>query len=104
MSFHHCVHFWLRDDLSEADRRRFIEGVRRLGDSAFVGSVRVGVPAGTDRPVVDNSYDVQLLAVFADRDAHDRYQSGDPVHERFIETFRTFWTRVLIYDSLEAPA
>ncbi|MBI1369741.1 MAG: Dabb family protein [Planctomycetes bacterium] len=101
--FHHCVHFWLREDLSDADRRKFIDGVKAIGKSANVKSVRVGVPAGTPRPVVDNSYSVQLLVVFADKAAHDAYQSpDDPVHQKFIDTFKTFWTRVLIYDSLEA--
>jgi hypothetical protein len=99
--FYHCVHFWLREDLTDAQRAEFIDGVRALGDSDHVESVRVAVPAGTDRPVVDNSYGVQLLAIFPDSAAHDRYQSDDPVHDAFIEKFKTCWTRVLIYDSVE---
>lgn len=99
--FYHCVHFWLREDLTESQISEFIDGVRALGDSGNVESIRVAVPAGTDRPVVDNSYGVQLLAIFLDSAAHDRYQSGDPVHEAFIEKFKNCWTRVLIYDSVE---
>jgi len=100
--FHHTVHFWLRDDLTDEQRAAFIEGVKQLGTSGNVKNVRVGTPAGTDREVVDNTYDVQLLAIFQDAAAHDRYQADDPVHQRFIETFKTFWTKVLIYDSREA--
>lgn len=100
-AFYHCVHFWLREDLSDAERATFLDGVRKLANSEHVASVRVGVPAGTPRAVVDNSYDVQLLATFADKAAHDRYQGDDPVHNAFIEGFKTYWTRVLIYDSVE---
>jgi len=101
--FHHTVHFWLREDLTDDQRRQFIEAVKRLSNSDHVRSVRVGTPAGTDRPVVDNSYDVQLLAIFDDRAAHDAYQSAeDPVHADFIATYKDFWTKVLIYDSAEA--
>jgi hypothetical protein len=100
--FYHCVHFWLREDLSSAERAAFIDGVRALGDSEYVQWIRVGRPAGTDREVVDNSWDVQLLAIFADAAAHERYQAADPVHEQFIDRFADCWTRVLIYDSIEA--
>lgn len=74
-----------------------------MADSPNVESCRVGVPAGTDRPVVDNSFDAQLVCVFASQDKHDAYQSpSDEVHTAFIEGFKDCWTRVLIYDSLEA--
>ena len=101
--FHHTVHFWLRDDLTEAQRHEFIAGARALAQSPNAASVRVGVPAGTPRAVVDNSYDVQLHCTFADSDAHDAYQSdADQAHAHFISTYKTFWTKVLIYDSVEA--
>ena len=100
--FHHCVHFWLRDDLTDTQRRAFIVGVKQIAHSPHVQSIRVGTPAETDRPVVDNSWSVQLLAIFADQAAHDRYQSNDPVHQHFIDTFKSHWTKILIYDSIEA--
>ncbi|MEL6896731.1 MAG: Dabb family protein [Planctomycetota bacterium] len=101
--FYHCVHFWLRDGVEASDRQKLIEGVRSLGNSEHMQSVRVGVPAMTPRDVVDNSYDIQLIAVFEDKDAHDRYQStDDPVHQAFIEQFKSYWSKVVIYDSLDA--
>lgn len=100
--FHHTVHFWLRDDLTQSQRQQFIEGVRALGKSPNVAGVRVGIPAGTPREVVDNSYDVQLLATFHTQADHDAYQSeADEAHTHFINTFKRSWTRVLIYDSVE---
>lgn len=101
--FYHCVHFWLKDELTDEQRAAFIEGAKQIAESPNVQSARVGLPAGTDRPVVDNSWSVQLLCTFPDKAAHDRYQSADDaVHQRFIGTFKSNWTKVLIYDSLDA--
>ena len=101
--FHHTVHFWLKDGLTADQRDAFVAGCRRIAESPNVATCRVGTPAGTDRPVVDNSYDVQLLCVFDSRTDHDAYQSdADVVHTDFIERFKSWWTKVLIYDSVEA--
>lgn len=101
--FHHTVHFWLKADLTDEQRQAFTTGCRRLAESPHVAECRVGIPAGTDRPVVDNSYSVQLQCIFASRAEHDAYQSdADVVHTDFIVRFKTWWTRVLIYDSVEA--
>lgn len=101
--FIHCVHFWLKPDLAADERAAFVQGLRGLASSPNVTSIRVGTPAGTPRPVVDNSYDYQLLVTFADQAAHDAYQSpADHAHTAFIERFKACWTKVLIYDSLEA--
>jgi hypothetical protein len=99
--FVHTVHFWLKPDLTASERAAFLAGLHALADSPNVARVRIGKPAGTPRPVVDNSYDFQLLVEFTDQAAHDRYQSADdPAHETFIRTFKPMWTRVLIYDSV----
>ena len=101
--FLHTVHFWLKPDLTEDQRAAFVAACRDITHSPNVAALRVGVPAGTDRPVVDNSWDVQLAVEFVDRERHDAYQSpDDPAHVQFVETFKTFWAKVLIYDSLVA--
>ena len=101
--FHHTVHFWLKDGLTDKQRGAFVDGCRRIAESPNVATCRVGRPAGTDRPVVDNSYDVQLLCIFESREKHDGYQSdADVVHTDFIERYKSYWTKVLIYDSVEA--
>ena len=101
--FHHTVHFWLKDDLSDAQRGAFLDGCRRIAESPNVSTCRVGRPAGTDRAVVDNSFNVQLLCAFESRAEHDAYQSdADVVHTDFIERYKSYWTKVLIYDTVEA--
>lgn len=101
--FYHCVHFWLRDGVGEEERQKVIQGVKGLGKSVNMHSARVGVPAMTDREVVDNSWDIQLIAIFENKEAHDRYQSqDDEVHQAFIAEYKPYWTKVVIYDSLDA--
>jgi hypothetical protein len=97
--FVHAVYFWLRPDLSAAERQTFVEGVRSLTTIPDVRHGWVGTPAGTDRPIIERGYSYSLTLAFADPAAHDRYQVH-PVHDRFRDTCGTFWSRVLIFDSV----
>lgn len=100
--FYHIVHFWLKPDISPEQREQFLAGLTAIGKSENVTTLRIGTPAGTPREVVDNSYDFQIVVTFADKDAHDRYQSPeDAAHQQFIDSCKELWTKVLIYDSLE---
>jgi len=101
--FNHTVHFWLKPDTTDAQRTEFVAGLKALADSPNVASVSARRPAGTPREVVDNSYDYQLFVTFADQAAHDAYQSADDAaHATFINSFKSLFDKVLIYDSLEA--
>jgi len=48
--------------------------------------------------VIERGYSHALVLVFADKRAHDAYQTH-PVHDRFRDTCSTFWRKVLIYDT-----
>jgi len=96
--FVHAVYFWLRDDLTAAERLAFIDGVRSLRTIDTVQHGYVGVPAATDRAVIERGYSHALVLVFADQRAHDAYQTH-PVHDRFRDTCSTLWRKVLIYDT-----
>ncbi|MGO8671866.1 MAG: Dabb family protein [Capsulimonadaceae bacterium] len=98
--FFHNVFFYLRDCAEEGDPDKIIEGcLKYLRGIPGVIRISVGVPAGTDRAVVDNSYGVGLLVEFAGKQEHDAYQ-GHPDHLRFIEECGPYWERVKIYDTL----
>ena len=95
----HTVYFWLKPDLTAAQREEFRRGVESLAGIKSVEKVYVGVPAATTkRPVIDDSYSFALTVLCRDVAAHDAYQV-DPIHLAFVETFKTFWTRVQIYDA-----
>ncbi len=95
--FVHAVYFWLRPDLTPAQRTQFAAGVRSLGKIESVQQCYIGVPASTDRPVIDRSYSKALVVVFDDEAGHDAYQVH-PVHERFRTGCGSLWTRVQIFD------
>lgn len=102
-AFLHTVHFWLKDDVTDDDRQHVLKGIRALADSPNVARMSVRVPAGTPREVVDNSYDFQLVCEFDSSELHDAYQSADDAaHQHFIENYKKYWTKVVIYDSVRA--
>lgn len=95
----HTVYFWLKPELSPQQRADFRRGVETLGTIKAVEKVYIGTPAKTEkRPVIDDSYSVGLTVLCKDIAAHDQYQV-DPIHHAFIDTFKTYWTRVQIYDA-----
>jgi hypothetical protein len=96
---YHCVYFWLKPELTAEQRAAFRRGVDTLKTIRSAAQVSVGGPAATTRrPVVEASYDVALIVVCKDVAAEAAYQV-DPVHLAFVEKFKTFWSRVQIYDS-----
>jgi hypothetical protein len=95
----HTVYFWLKPDLSDAQRADFRRGVESLGTIKSVEKAYVGTPARTEkRPVIEGSYSIALTVICRDLAAHDVYQA-DPIHRAFVDRFHTFWTRVLVYDA-----
>ncbi len=95
----HTVYFWLQPELTPAQRADFRRGVESLGQIKSVDQVFVGTPAPTPkRPIIDDTYAVGLTVICRDLAAHDAYQA-DPIHLAFIERFKSYWTRVQIYDA-----
>ncbi|MFT4902046.1 MAG: hypothetical protein ACI81V_001329 [Lentimonas sp.] len=95
----HVVLFWLKHDLSDAQRTEFKAALNSLTQIKSAEAAYVGSPAATaQRPVVDTSYDYCLTVITKDVAAHDAYQI-DPRHLAFLESFKPFWTQVKIYDA-----
>jgi hypothetical protein len=97
--FVHAVYFWLREDLTLAEQSSFAAGLRSLRWIEGVEHGYIGVPAQTDRSVIERGYSRSLVLIFADQAAHDAYQVH-PVHDRFREECGGFWAAVRIYDSV----
>jgi hypothetical protein len=97
----HSVFFWLRSDLTAAERSHFKAEVRKLASVGTIKEIYVGGPAAiAERSVTERSFDVALTIVFADGPAHDAYQV-DPIHLAFVEGNKASWTRVQVFDSQE---
>jgi Stress responsive A/B Barrel Domain len=98
--FVHSVYFWLKPDLTDAERDRFHAGVHSLTTIESVRHGFAGAPAATDRPIIDRSYSCALIVMFDDEAGHDAYQVH-PIHDRFRQECAPFWSKVLIYDAID---
>jgi hypothetical protein len=95
----HTVFFWLKPELTAAQRADFRRGVESLAAIKAVEKIYVGAPAATTkRPIIDDSYSCALTVLCQDVAAHDAYQV-DPIHLAFVERFKACWSRVQIYDA-----
>jgi hypothetical protein len=95
----HSVFFWLKPDLTLAQRTEFRAALDSLVGIKAVDRVLIGAPAPTGkRPVIDDTYSYALTILCRDVAAHDAYQV-DPLHQAFVNTFKSYWTRVQIYDA-----
>jgi hypothetical protein len=96
-TFVHHVHFWLKN---KEDKAKLIEGLQTLIPITYIRDMHIGVPADTNRNVIDRSYDVSLLLLFDDLEAEEAYQH-DPVHVVFAEQYaKPLCSKVVVSDSI----
>lgn len=96
--FVHLVNFWLKNSLNADEISFFEKEVKLLSKIETIGIFNVGIPAKTDRSVIDRSYSYCLLTTFEDEAGHDFYQVA-PEHLKFIKNCAHLWEKVIIYDS-----
>ena len=99
--FVHHVYFWLKAPGDPEAREALVAGLRRLTAAPDILWSHIGLPAESERGVVDDSYSVSWLVFFADKAAEDRYQI-DPIHLEFVEDCSPLWERVVVYDTEQA--
>ncbi|MCB9925535.1 MAG: Dabb family protein [Planctomycetaceae bacterium] len=101
----HMVFFTLAED-NAANRETLVKACQKyLGDHD--GTVYFSAGSVADdltRDVNDREFDVALHLVFANKAAHDTYQTH-PQHLKFIEENKHLWSGVRVFDSyLPAPS
>ena len=99
--FVHQVYFWLKNPERKEDQAQLLKGIQSLSAIEPKISFHVGVPAETDRPVIDRSYSFSELIIFDDLAGHDNYQVH-PLHSQFVEENKHLWEKVVIYDAVDA--
>ena len=97
--FIHHVFFWLRQPVTEDIRQKFEKALKKLVTVETIVSYHLGVPAATNREVIDSSYTYSLLTTFKNKEDQDIYQSH-PTHLKFIEDCSDLWEKVVVYDSV----
>ena len=100
-AFVHHVYFWLKNPGSEEDRDRLIAGLQKLSKAGTIRQFHIGQPAGTNRDVIETSYAVSWLLLFDTAADQDAYQT-DPIHLQFVGECSPLWSKVLVYDSINA--
>lgn len=94
----HHVLFWLKADTTAEQKAAFLKGLQTLEHIEVVKTYHIGTPAPIERAVVDTTYTFSLVLFFEDLAAHDVYQVH-PVHKAFLDEFRVFFEKVVIYDA-----
>ncbi|SRR5258708_7292825 len=100
-SFVHHVYFWLKNPDSKEDLAALVAGLKKLAALDLIKDYHIGVPATTDRGVIDRSYAVSWLVIFAAAADQESYQTA-PKHLDFVNECSSLWTKVVVYDSVEA--
>ncbi len=97
-TFVHHVFFYLKNQDSEADRNKFLEGINLLSTISTIRQFHVGVPASTNRAVIVQNYSYSWLCFFDSAEDEAIYQSH-PIHDEFRDNYGHLWEKVVIYDS-----
>lgn len=99
--FIHHVYFWLNKPESREDYAALLEGLLKLKAVPAIKQYHIGVPASTNRDVIDTGYQLSWLVVFHSKEEQDAYQE-DPIHLEFVATCKHLWKTVKVYDSIGA--
>jgi hypothetical protein len=96
--FSHIVIFWTDPDNPNAADELIAGANQYLKPIPGVLHFHVGKMVPSDRPVVEQSYQVALNLVFPDQRSQDAYQEH-PLHQEFVEgVFKRVCKRVVVYD------
>ncbi|MFO0823018.1 MAG: Dabb family protein [Gemmataceae bacterium] len=95
----HMVYFKLKESTPESKQKLVDACKKYLADHEGVVFFSAGILADSfKREVNDRDWDVALHLVFADKNAHDKYQDH-PEHLKFIEENKATWAKVRVFDS-----
>jgi hypothetical protein len=96
--FSHIVVFWTDPAIPNAADELLAGANQHLPSIPGILHFHAGKMATSQRPVVDQSYQVALNLVFASKKAQDDYQVH-PQHVAFVEqVFKRLCKKVLVYD------
>ncbi|HXB96351.1 MAG TPA: Dabb family protein [Puia sp.] len=98
--FVHHVYFWLANPDSREDHAALIAGLKKLSSAPTILEFHIGQPASTNREVIDTSYALSWLVLFATPEDQDSYQT-DPIHLQFVKECSRLWDKVVVFDSID---
>ncbi len=95
----HAVFIWLQRPGNAEDRAQLLratEDLRRT--TGLIRSVKTGTPVPSQRPVVDDTFDLALLMHFDTREKLEAFETHPAHLEAREKTLRPLTRRVVIYD------
>jgi len=96
--FSHVVIFWTNPNQPNAAEELAAGAEHYLKSIPGILLFHVGKMVKSERPVVDQSYQVALNVIFADKKSQDAYQIH-PQHLEFVEkVFKRVCAKVVVYD------
>ncbi len=97
--FKHTVFFWLKEPNSKSHREIFETSLKAfINSSEYIQTKHIGIPADTNREVIDSTYSYCLALGFSSKENQDKYQN-EPAHKVFIKESSSLWRKVVVYDS-----
>jgi hypothetical protein len=97
----HVVVCWLKSPGDEEARQKIIDVSRSFDEIPGVVKVAAGRAIPSDRPVVDDSFDVAIVMAFRDERALRAY-NDHPAHKKAVEgTLKPLVGKLVIYDFLD---
>ena len=97
-SVDHVVMFWQKNPGNLEDRAKITDAMDRLRVIEGITALDYGTAVPSDRPVVDDSFDVALLVRFKDAKALQAYET-DPRHTKEVkEVLLPLTKKILVYD------
>lgn len=96
----HLVHFWLKEEYKTPENiANFEQALTQLCKIPLASRSNWGQPANVaERPVLDSTWDYNLVTEFDSVAIHDEYQT-DPGHVAFLNENKHTWEKVLVMDS-----
>jgi len=98
--FIHHVYFWLKETGNIEHRDQLIEGLHKLSSATTIKQFHIGVPASTNRSVIETGYSVSWFIIFDNAADQDSYQV-DPIHLKFVKECSHLWSKVVVYDTID---
>ncbi|MFT3703887.1 MAG: Dabb family protein [Agriterribacter sp.] len=99
-TFIHHVYFWLSNEGNKEDFDQLVAGLKKLSAVKTIQAFHIGKPADTNRDVIDRSYSVSWMLMFANKEDQDSYQV-DPIHLKFVDECKHLWKKVTVFDSVD---
>jgi len=94
----HIVLLWLNKELSENKIEEIIKGTKALKKINQVKNVKVGKVIFSERPIVDDSFDLGIIFEFETVEAMQSYTKGS-AHKAFVEkSIKGNIKKIVVYD------